>query len=393
MRYLVLAQVLVLGLIASPAAAGADTLPVAAAGADALPAAASGAAMDYAKAESWLCRPDANGPCDTDLSKTRFIAPPVPIPGPPAPPGWQSAVDCFYVYPTVSRQPAGNADGSPTDDERYVVQQQFARFVEVCRRFAPLYRQTTLATIGSGVKGDAELAYGDVRAAFRQYLAADNGGRGVLLLGHSQGARHLRRLIAEEVVGKPVEQQIVAAYAIGFPVPVADAADGVAPPMLKPCTRAQETGCLVAYASFHAASPPAADNRFAGRPGPGLRVACVNPAALLGQPTLRAILPARPRQAGSAAIGSGVTLAPGPVEAPSYELAGMIEARCVRTAETDYLAVSSPVAAVDAGLKRIDAALPGWGLHLVDINLALGSLVQLAGAQSASWLVKQAQPR
>jgi len=341
---------------------------------------ASAQAMDYAKAGSWLCRPDANGPCDTDLSLTEISAAGARVM--PPPPAAKAAVDCFYVYPTVSRQAAGNADGRATEEEIYVVQQQFARFGEVCRRFAPLYRQTTLATIGGAVKGDGALAYADVKASWERYLQADNGGRGVILIGHSQGARHLRQLIAEEIAGKPVEKQIVAAHVIGFPVAVPDGA--VAPPALKPCAAATDVGCMVAYVTFHAPSPPAPDNRFAGRPGEGLRVACVNPGALLGSPTVTAIMPTQSRmqpggQAAPSFADAGVTTA-------SVALAGLVKAACVRTDGTDYLAVSSPVARVDAGFARIDAALPGWGLHLVDMNVALGSLIALAKAQGAAWI-------
>jgi hypothetical protein len=234
------------------------------------------APMDYAKAESWLCRPDANGPCDTDLSLTDISAsgafempPPASVP---------VRVDCFYVYPTVSRQPGGNSDGRATEAERYVVAQQFARYGEVCRRFAPLYRQQTLASIGKPGFGDAELAYGDVKAAWERYLAADNQGRGVILVGHSQGARHLARLISEEISGKPVKASIVAAHVIGWPMQVADPEAGVAsppalPPTLPLCRRANDTGCTVAYVTFAASRPPATDNRFAGPAKPGLMTA------------------------------------------------------------------------------------------------------------------------
>ena len=29
--------------------------------------------------------------------------------------------------------------------------------------------------------------------------------------------------------------------------------------------------------------------------------------------------------------------------------------------------------------------LPGWGIHLVDVNLALGDLIRLVAAQGAAW--------
>ena len=40
-----------------------------------------------------------------------------------------------------------------------------------------------------------ETAYQDVRSAFFDYLAHDNDGRGIVFIGHSQGAGVLRRLL------------------------------------------------------------------------------------------------------------------------------------------------------------------------------------------------------
>jgi hypothetical protein len=31
----------------------------------------------------------------------------------------------------------------------------------------------------------------------------------------------------------------------------------------------------------------------------------------------------------------------------------------------------------------------GWGLHLVDVSLALGNLIELAGKQGAAWVAAQ----
>lgn len=346
-------------------------------------------AMDYAKPEAWLCRPDANGPCDTDLSLTRFT--PTAAEKLPPPPASTPAIDCFYVYPTVSTQTTGNASGEATADEVYVVQQQFARLAGVCRRFAPLYRQSTIASIWGKAKADRELAYNDVKAAWAHYLANDNQGRGVLLFGHSQGSWHLMRLVSEEIVGKPVERQVVSAWLIGFPLPVAATPAAKAPPMLPPCRKASDTGCLVAWTTFAQDRPPADDNRFAGRPSDDLRLACINPAALLGERTVEAIFPSSPRAAGSSAVTAN--MAPSPAATPSYALAGQIEARCVETPRTNWLAVSSPTPRIAEGFRQIDAGLPGWGLHLIDVNVALGTLVRLGEAQAASWVSRNVAAR
>src|SRR4029450_8533702 len=110
-------------------------------------------------------------------------------------------IDCFYVYPTVSLDAGGNASMNVEKQEIAVVNQQFARFAAVCRPYAPLYRQVTLTALRAGLSGhpvnaDRELAYNDVKDAWDNYLARDNHGRGVVLIGHSQGSLVLARLVS-----------------------------------------------------------------------------------------------------------------------------------------------------------------------------------------------------
>ncbi len=127
------------------------------------------------------------------------------------------SVDCFYVYPTVSEQRRTNA--TPAEPEvRSIATYQASRFASQCRIFAPLYRQVTLQGIfGGGLAGDArELAYGDVRTAWRTYLRRFNHGRGVVLIGHSQGTGMLRKLVSDEIDDRPaVRRRLVSALLLG----------------------------------------------------------------------------------------------------------------------------------------------------------------------------------
>jgi hypothetical protein len=108
---------------------------------------------DYAAPGNWLCRPGHRGDaCDVVLETTVVTAsgktsvePFVPAKVP--------AVDCFYVYPTVSRDPGIVAAMKVTAEERRVVALQFARFAQVCRPFAPLYRQFTLTALVGRMSG------------------------------------------------------------------------------------------------------------------------------------------------------------------------------------------------------------------------------------------------
>ena len=70
----------------------------------------------------------------------------------PAPEGAaQPAIDCFYVYPTVSDEKSGNSDLKIQDTERSIALYQASRYSQDCRVYAPMYRQVTLA--GAGLPG------------------------------------------------------------------------------------------------------------------------------------------------------------------------------------------------------------------------------------------------
>src|SRR3990167_7124410 len=242
---------------------------------------------DYAKPDNWLCLPGRQDACASDQTTTiveadgktsveTFKAATAP------------AYDCFYVYPTVSTDPGGNSDMVIDPAEKRVVDQQLARFASKCRVFAPMYRQVTLAALrsvmlGRPSPGDAELAYGDVRDAWRWYLANENKGpnnqpRGVVLIGHSQGSRVLLNLLKNEIDGQPAQKQMISALVLGMNTPVDAAGKYGSIPL---CTKADQAGCLVTYVSFRATSPPPANSRFGKTDADGHRAGCVNPAALL----------------------------------------------------------------------------------------------------------------
>src|SRR5258706_4072282 len=99
---------------------------------------------DYSDKANWLCwpgrKPDA---CKVDLSTTVAKADGSMIPE-AFTPAANPSVDCFYVYPTVSRDNSVLSDMVPNAEEYAVVRQQAARFAAKCRVFAPMYRQFTL---------------------------------------------------------------------------------------------------------------------------------------------------------------------------------------------------------------------------------------------------------
>src|SRR5262249_14496730 len=118
--------------------------------------------------------------------------------------------DCFYVYPTVSDDKSDNSDLSIDPEERSVALYQAARYSTGCRVLAPMYRQVTLQYLmqtGGESGAPAEIAYGDVLNAWKYYLKKYNKGRGVVLIGHSQGSFVLRRLIAEQIDNKKSQRK------------------------------------------------------------------------------------------------------------------------------------------------------------------------------------------
>ena len=173
----------------------------------AMPATAQApASVDYTKDSSWLCLPGRTDICaaplaTVDVKPSGYGARSTSAPA-KAPP-----IDCFYVYPTVSRDAGLNSDLN-MGEENGTAAAQFARFASVCRPFAPKYRQMTVGAIvafsaGQDISAAAVRSYGDVAASFRDYIATRNKGRPFVLIGHSQGSLQLIQLIAQEIETKP----------------------------------------------------------------------------------------------------------------------------------------------------------------------------------------------
>ena len=200
-------------------------------------------------------------------------------------------IDCFYVYPTVSNDPGVLSTMKVEAEETRVVAQQFARFGAACRLYAPMYRQFTLTALRAAMTGSAPAGprpitpYTDVRDAWSFYLAHENHGRGVVLIGHSQGSGILTQLIKMDIDGKPSQAHLVSAILMGTSLVVPKGADVGGDFKTVPlCHAASQTGCAIAYASFRETSPPPENSRF-GKPRiptPDGAAACVNPASLSG---------------------------------------------------------------------------------------------------------------
>ena len=377
------------------ASAGAQAPTAAQAPATAAPAPAK--KNDYRKANAWLCRPGRKDACTVDLTTTVVAAD-----GALSREKWvadrKAPVDCFYVYPTVSNDATPNSDMRAGPEEKNVVLHQFARFGSRCRLYAPLYRQVTLGALRAGMAGktvpvDRELAYNDVADAWNHYLAHDNDGRGVILVGHSQGARVLSDLIAKQIEGTPAQSKIVSAMLIGTGVTVPKGAVvGGTFKHMPLCRANDQTGCVISYASFRANAPPPANSRF-GKAAGGQLAACTNPAALGGgSGELHAYLSAKPSASGASLPPKPWTTPAKPIGTTFASAPGLLTAECVTKGDASYLAVTVRGNPQDprtddivGDIVRDGQVQADWGLHLIDVNLALGNLLEIAKQQTASY--------
>lgn len=372
-------------------------VPVAAQQPTGAPTTATIAPNDYGRADAWLCRPGRQDACAVDLTTTVVSAD-----GALTREAWTgdpgAPIDCFYVYPTVSTDPTPTSDMVADEAERNVIRQQFARFGSVCRPFAPMYRQVTLAGLramlatGGGGGGLSQgTAYDDVRDAWRNYLDHDNQGRGVVLIGHSQGSFILAELIRQEIDGRPLQSRLVSAMLLGATMTVPTGKDvGGTFQQLPLCRMPSQTGCLVTYVSFRSTVPPPAISRFGRVAEAGLVAACTNPAALGGG---SGILHAYLSTDGTTIAGA---TPPAPwvsparaVDTPWVRVPGLLTAECASNEHATYLEVAVHGNPSDPRIDDIvgDLAVGGqvltdWGLHLIDVNLGMGNLVEIVGQQA-----------
>jgi len=376
----------------------------------------------YADLANWVCHPDAQDICDDGLDATVVEADGT-LTEQPWTPAEDPAIDCFYVYPTISQDPEEISDRVPGDEERFVTLNQAARLGQECRMFAPVYRQRTLAGLTAALGGaattttetttttaadnatpapgadpDPSPGYTDVRDAFAHYMATQNDGRGVVLIGHSQGASVLKQLIAEEVDPNPdVREVLVAAYLAGSAVAVPEGelvgGDFAEVPG---CTAADQTGCVLSWATFRSTEPPP-DNSLFGRLRSGDGVAlCTNPADLSGGPA--EVQPYFPADLSGSILTSGADAGPadtwvdpaaGEINTPFVTTPGLVTARCVSQGGFSYLEATVNGDPSDPRADDIRGDLtPQWGLHLQDVNLVMGDIVELVGTQAAAFADK-----
>jgi Protein of unknown function (DUF3089) len=367
---LILISLVLVGALALPSTAGAAPKPV------------------------WLCKPGIeDNPCEPSLRTTLLSPTGQQLGIEKVKAARRPKVDCFYVYPTVSDQPSPQANLEIDPVLRSIALYQAARYSQRCRVFAPVYRQITLAGLGLAGEGGAtpemfETAYADVRRAWKKYLMKHNDGRGVVLISHSQGTFHLRRLVEEEIdPRRRVRKKLVSAILLGGDVTVR-AGDHVGGDFrhVEACRSKRQLGCVVAFSTWDANQPVPPDAGFGRASEPGLEVLCTNPAALgggVGQ--LTTIYPSEPFAPGTIAAAIAASAPPPPqVSTPWLSYEGAYVGECSAADDANVLKIAGV-----GGAPKLNPVPPSFGLHLVDGNIALGNLVDLVAKQAKTFAKKR----
>ncbi len=132
--------------------------------------------------------------------------------------------DLFLICPTVDMNDEWNM---PLDDDETMasflgaLNMERGIYEDSARLFAPYYRQAAMKVYeldASDREPYFETAYEDVSSAFEYYLENENDGRPIILAGFSQGADMCYRLMEEYFADAKLSEQLVAAYAIGWPL-------------------------------------------------------------------------------------------------------------------------------------------------------------------------------
>ena len=344
----------------------------------------------------WLCKPGkAVNPCEIPLDTTSVTASgsesvttPKRAKKPP--------VDCFYVYPTVSSQEGPNADLSEDPEIDGIAEQQAAQFSRNCRMFAPIYPQFTVPAILNGQINEetAAKAYNGVKAAWNEYLRKYNRGRGIVLIGHSQGTGHLGQLIEDTFDKKPkLRKRLVSGVLIGgnVYVPKGKLVGGQFK-KVPGCSKPKQLGCVIASSGF--LSEPPADANF-GRVGgalvsPGIdpakyEVMCVNPARLDGS---KGIL--KPIYNTEKFPGIYGPLLPDFTDIPTQWVSypKLYRGTCERADGAHWLQVDDISTPADERVRIGEPLGRTWGTHLTEVNDSYGNLLGVVKSQSYAYAKK-----
>lgn len=313
-------------------------------------------APDYSQPDNWALYPDPG----TTIAEEQAVG--------------------FYIHPTTWPGEEWNADladaaARPPVDA--VVTSQASVLDACCTVYAPRYRQAASASVfdrrGNGPQA-YDLAFTDVVRAF-SHFAEETEGRPIVILGHSQGGLHTRRLVTDVIAADgELKRRLVAAYVAGIPIPLSAYEDELAG--FEPCRRAEDTGCVVSWVTYGPTADARAFQTFTAmrfqqyrREDGGLDVQCNNPLnwSAPGEWT--------PASANAGAVAPAL-----PGQARRASIPGVAGAWC------------------DQGILRLDRTppapfdtlvLPGASYHYYDVSLFHAALSANAALRAQAWRQSQ----
>ena len=244
-----------------------------------------------------------------------------------------------------------------------------------------MYREATGRARGRAAATAGHVAYQSVLSAWRDYLTNYNDGRGMVLIGHSEGSSLLAELVATQIdPSTSVRSQLVSLVLTGLDfavVPVGTFA---------PCKSSEQLDCLIDDNAYAGHPPPNA--RFGRAPGAGgehVEDVCTNPANLGGGSgaldSMYRVQLATEDVDGSTSEGVLAGDVPD-VSTPWIEYEKGYSGKCVTTSGLAVLAVH---ASRSVPQLRYFPDL-AFGLHVDDPNLAMGNLVQLMRSKAAAYV-------
>jgi len=200
----------------------------------------TGGKPDYSNLNYWAAHPWKHDPSDS-------------VPAPLLNETRDSVVDVFFLHPTTYTSKKTKKGPNADIDDEYTnaktdystILYQASAFNQHARIFSPRYRQAHIQTFLEKNKEDAaatfELAYQDLKTSFEYYLQHWNNGRPIIIASHSQGSLLAERLLKEFFENKPLQNKLVVAYILGWPVPKDYFTS------LKMCEDSSQTGCICSW--------------------------------------------------------------------------------------------------------------------------------------------------
>ena len=196
---------------------------------------------DYSLKSMWAAHPDISDPSDSIPAPLKKFY------------SYDAGIDVFFVHPTTfTDRTASEWNASVSDavinektDKRPIMYQ--ASVFNEFRVFAPRYRQANLRsyfTTDTMAARAFDIAYEDVKNAFRYFLKNENQGRPIILASHSQGSTHAQRLLKDFFNGSPLQQKLVVAYIVGMRI------DSDLFPAIPICRDSTDTGCITGWRTY-----------------------------------------------------------------------------------------------------------------------------------------------